>query len=121
MLPFDFSVIVALIFIFFFTIIIVNFLLAIGAWAAKEYPRVLGLYLPEHSGKIYQWLSAHTADFDDLRYRSTKDISAACNMNRQQVRQGCSSHPYIYHQQDGTLDQWTTYPPMVDGDKKNVT
>ena len=121
MISFDFSVIVATIFIVFFAIIILSFLIAIVAWTAKAYPRVLGIYLPKHSCKIYQWLSAHTADIDDLRYRSTKDISAACNMNRQQVRRGCSSHPYIYHQQDGSLELWTTYPHMVDGDKKIVT
>ena len=121
MIPFDFSVIVATIFIVFFIIIILSFFVAVFAWTARAYPRVLGMYLPEHSGKIYHWLSAHTADIDDLRYRSTEDISAACKLNRLQVRRGCCNHPDIYHQQDGSLEMWTTYPHAVDGDKRIVT
>ena len=110
MMSFDFSAIVATIFIVFFAIIILSFLVAVAIWAAKEYPRVLGIYLPEYSFKIYHWLSAHTANIDDLRYRSTADISAGCKLNSQQVRRGCHDHPYIYHLQDGILEMWTTYP-----------
>jgi len=109
-MSFDFSAIVATIFVAFFAIIIISCLVAIMIWAAKEYPRALRIYLPEHSFKIYHWLSAHTADIDDLRYRSTADISTGCKLNPQQVRRGCSNHPYIYHLQDGSFDMWTTYP-----------
>ncbi len=110
MLNYFFSVLLELIVVLGF-ILVVCFILSKTIFKNHDGASIgSGSWTPYESEIVYQWLRDNTEDVDGHRYKSTKEISEACNLTSQQVFRGCFYCSFIFRLDDDSKEMWTIYP-----------